>query len=134
MRIVVDTNVLVSGIFWNGNESTVLKACKTRDLINYISPDIINEFERVLHYEKFRLTTSEINSALETMLVFSTVVVPQIKLDVIRDDPADNIVLECGLTANAECIISGDNHLLRLGKYKKMKIMSAKRFIDAFKV
>ena len=134
MRIVVDTNVLVSGIFWNGNESTILKACKTRDLINYISPDIINEFERVLHYEKFRLTTSEINSALETMLVFSTVVVPQIKLDVIRDDPADNIVLECGLTANAECIISGDNHLLRLGKYKKMKIMSAKRFIDAFKV
>ena len=101
MRIVVDTNVLVSGIFWNGNESTVLKACKTRDLINYISPDIINEFERVLHYEKFRLTTSEINSALETMLVFSTVVVPQIKLDVIRDDPTDNIVLECGF--NCKC-------------------------------
>ena len=45
MRIVVDTNVLVSGIFWNGNESTILKACKTRDLTNYISPDIINEFE-----------------------------------------------------------------------------------------
>ena len=134
MRIVVDTNVLVSGIFWNGNESTVLKACKIRDLINYISPDIITEFERVLHYEKFRLTASEINSALETILVFSTVVVPQIKLDVIRDDSTDNIVLECGLTANAECIISGDNHLLRLGKYKKMKIMNAKRFIDVFEV
>jgi putative PIN family toxin of toxin-antitoxin system len=134
VRIVVDTNVLVSGIFWNGNESTILKACKTRDLTNYISPDIINEFERVLHYEKFRLTASEINSVLETILVFSTVVVPQIKLDVIKDDPTDNIVLECGLTANAECIISGDNHLLRLGKYTKMKIMSAKIFIDTFKI
>ena len=77
MKIVADTNVLISGIFWEGNESKILKACKIGDITNYISPDSIKEFARVLSYDKFKFTTSEIKSALETVLAFSIVVIPQ---------------------------------------------------------
>ena len=49
MNIVLDTNVLVSGVFWNGNESTVLESCLSKDLSNFISPPIIDEYDRVLH-------------------------------------------------------------------------------------
>ena len=133
MKIVIDTNGLISGIFWEGNESKILKACKIGNLTNYISPDTIKEFERVLSYKKFKFTLAEIRSALETVLSFSIVVIPHIKLDVIKDDPLDDIFLECALTANVEYIISGDKHLLDLGEYKGIMIMNGARFLREYK-
>jgi hypothetical protein len=129
MKVVLDTNVLISGIYWEGNESKILEACKIQNLKNYISPETIKEFKKVLFYDKFKLTTSEIESAMETVLSFSTVITPKRKLNVIKIDPVDNIFLEVALSSQAECIISGDKHLLKLGSYKGIKIMNSKDFI-----
>ncbi|MDG6218117.1 MAG: putative toxin-antitoxin system toxin component, PIN family [Candidatus Thermoplasmatota archaeon] len=132
MNIVLDTNVLVSGVFWKGNESTVLASCLSKDISNFISPSIIDEFDRVLHYDKFQFNTVEIQHALETILACSTVILPQVKLDIVNDDSADNKILECAVAANAACIVSGDHHLLQLGSYKNINIVSAKQFIKLF--
>ena len=132
MKIVLDTNVLISGIFWEGNESKILKACKTEDLINYISPEILDEFHKVLLYPKFNLTSDEIESALENVIILSNIVNPEIKIEVITDDPIDNIFIECAITANAKFIISGDKHLLKLKKYKDIQIVNCRMIIDEF--
>ena len=133
MIVVLDTNVLISGIYWEGNESKILEACKIQNLRNYISPETIKEFKKVLFYDKFQLTTSEIESAVETVLSFSTVITPKIKLNIIKSDPVDNIFLEVAVVSNAECIISGDKHLLKLGSYKDIEIMKSKDFIEKYR-
>jgi uncharacterized protein len=55
------------------------------------------------------------------------------KLKVIKEHPADNKILECAIAANAGYVVSGDNHLLNVGNYKKTKILSAKEFLEAIK-
>jgi len=132
MNIVLDTNVLVSGVFWKGNESTVLSSCLSKDISNFISPSIIDEFDRVLHYDKFQFNPVEIQHALETILSCSTVILPQVKIDIVKDDPADNKILECAVASNAACVVSGDHHLLQLKSYKHINIVSANQFIELF--
>ena len=132
MNIVLDTNVLVSGVFWKGNESIVLASCLSKDISNFISPSIIDEFDRVLHYDKFQFNPVEIQHALETILSCSRVILPQVKIDIVNDDPADNKILECAIAANASYIVSGDHHLLQLESYKQINIVSATQFIELF--
>jgi putative PIN family toxin of toxin-antitoxin system len=133
MKIVLDTNVLISGIFWEGNESNILKACKIGDLTNYISPEILDELQKVLFYSKFKLTLEEIETAFETVISISNIVKPIIEIDVIKEDPADNIFIECALTAGAQYIISGDKHLLKSKKYEGITIINSRTLISKHK-
>ena len=125
MRVVADTNVLISGIFWDGNESDVLKRFKTEDIMNLISPDIVEEFEGVLSRRKFELTEEEIDSAIGEVLSFSKVIRPKIELNVIKQDPSDNRILECAIYGKADYIVSGDKHLLDLKEFKGISIVTA---------
>lgn len=131
MRVVVDTNVLISGILWEGNESELLKMCKINELTNLTSPPIIEELERVISSEKFRLTEREVNSVIELVLSFSTLVFPTIKIEAIISDTTDNKILECAVDGKANYMVSGDKHLLDLKKYRKIPILNAR---DVLKV
>jgi putative PIN family toxin of toxin-antitoxin system len=126
MRVVVDTNVLISGILWEGNESKILRLCKTNELTNVISPSMIKELERVMSSEKFILTEREVNDVLELVLSFSATVFPTIKIDVIKSDPSDNMILESAVEGKADYIVSGDKHLLNIKKYENIPILNAK--------
>jgi predicted nucleic acid-binding protein len=57
---------------------------------------------------------------------------PQVKIEIVKDDPADNNILDCAIAANAEYIGSGDHHLFQLGSYKQIKIINAKQFFEMF--
>lgn len=62
----------------------------------------------------------------------STIVNPNIKLKVIDEDTEDNKILECALTAKADVIITGDKHLLKIGKFRKTRIVTPRAFLDYF--
>ena len=62
--------------------------------------------------------------------MFLHVVEPKEEIKFIKEDPKDNIILECALAAKAGYIVSGDKHLLKLKEYKGIKIMSAREFLD----
>ena len=130
MRVVADTNVLISGLFWDGNESRVLKLIKTGEIVNLTSPNIIIELENVISRDKFQLTEGEVDSAISEIISISRIVNPETKLNVIDDDPDDNIILECAVGGNAELIISGDGHLLDLKEYEGIRILSARDFLS----
>ena len=72
---------------------------------------------------KKRVSKEQINFIIKNFKKFSELVKPNIKLNVIKDDPDDNMILECAKTANAGYIISGDEHLKKLKKHKNIKIV-----------
>jgi len=130
MKVVADTNVLISGLFWEGNERKLLKMFKTEELANVISPQIIDELEDVLSRKKFNLTKKEIESAVEQVFSFSRFVHPVFESDAVKQDISDNRILECAVSGNADYIISGDKHLLDLKEYEGIKILNAKTFLS----
>ena len=123
MRVVADTNTLISGLLWDGRESELLKLCKTGEVTLVTSPALIMELENVISRKKFGLTNAEIDSAIGEILSISTIVNPRVEIEVIKEDPDDNIVLECAIEGRVDLIISGDGHLLKLKEFMKIPIV-----------
>jgi putative PIN family toxin of toxin-antitoxin system len=129
VKVVLDTNVLISGILFGGNPRKILELAIQRKIDAYISPPIFTEFKEVLLRPKFGLTNEKcylIAKEIEDIFCF---VFPQITVDIIKDDPDDNHILECALVANAKYIITGDPHLLNLESFEKIKIISPATFV-----
>lgn len=127
--IVVDTNILVSSIFWDGNPYQIIqRGIEQRNLI-FSSNDILNEL-RVILKRDFNIDKIEIDDIIHAFALFIHLVKPKEKINHIKDDLRDNIILECAVAANAKCIVSGDKHLLNLKKFRGIKILSAKEFLD----
>src|SRR5579863_4440026 len=113
MRIVVDTNVIVSALIFGGLPRRVLDLAAQGVCQLYFSAPIQNEVERVLE-EKFGWSRDQIRARVGTVFSWGTSVHPLMSLAVIKDDPDDNRILECAVEAEAQAIISGDRDLVRL--------------------
>ena len=100
LRVVLDTNILVSAFFWEGHERKILIKCKKRKLNSIISIDILNELEKVLK-TKFKVPETKIRDFSKEILYFSEIVFPLGELDIIKEDPSDNIILETALIGKA---------------------------------
>ncbi len=121
----MDTNVLVSAYFWDGNEGRVLASCLAYELHAIISPDILNELEDVL-VRKFDEPVDLISGYLGDLMIMSEVVFPVGDVEMVVDDPSDNMVLETALLGKADVIVTGDRHLLTLGSYEGVRILRAR--------
>ena len=87
---------------------------------------ILQEYEKVLSYKKFQLTTEEIEKLIQTAISFSIIVIPKIRIYEIKEDPIDNIFLECALSGDVDYIVTGDKHLLKLNEYRNIKIINGR--------
>jgi putative PIN family toxin of toxin-antitoxin system len=125
LRVVLDTNILVSAFFWEGNERKILIKCKNRNLNSITSLEILNELEKVLKI-KFKVPENKIRDYSKEILYFSEIVFPLGELNIIKEDPTDNIILETALIGKANILVTGNKHLLKLKKYKSVKILQAK--------
>ena len=98
-----------------------------------LSGEIIEEFAKVLEYkdikEKVKGINIEMNRVIEKIFSLSTIVYPNEKLDVVKDDPDDNKVLECAKAGNVDFIVTSDNHLLKLKDFEGIRIMTPKEFM-----
>jgi uncharacterized protein len=129
MRVIADTNVIVSGLFWRGAPRQVLEAAHSGAIEIFSSISLMAELRDVLGRGKFaqRLEAAGLsaNDLVNGYAALVTLVEPAQISAVIADDPDDDAVLECAIAARAEVIISGDSHLLRLGKYADVSIITA---------
>ncbi|MFA6329665.1 MAG: putative toxin-antitoxin system toxin component, PIN family [Candidatus Micrarchaeia archaeon] len=129
-KIVCDTNTLVSGFLWKGKEYLLLSGVLERKAVLFTSPALLSEFARVLEYPKLRPlipNPAELTGKLESTAVF---VEPKEAVEIIKEDPDDNKVLECALAAGADFIVSGDNHLLKLRAFKGIPIITTKAALE----
>ena len=130
IRIVIDTNISISAFFWNGLQRKVYELAKSKKVNLLCSTDIENELIRVLSYKKFKLTAVEILPLITDYKQTATNIKVTTILNVVKDDPTDNIFLSCAFDGKADYLISGDAHLLNLKKYKQIKILTAKEFLE----
>ncbi len=114
-RVVIDTNVLVSALLFGGKPGELITLWKEKHIQPLCSGAIIDEYLRVLAYPKFKLTDNEIEYLLSVEILpwFHPVIVPEGK-PYIRSDPNDDIFIWCAVKGNADAIISGDKHLIKL--------------------
>ncbi len=134
VKVVFDTNVWIS-IFMEKRLKDEFLRIK-QDLTVYVSDDIGLEVSKVLQYprvfEILRKTGIREKDVLRIFAVNSRRVEPKVDLHVINEDEEDNKILECALAARADIIVSGDKHLLDLGKFKKTRILTPREFFDSF--
>lgn len=131
MRIVCDTNILVSALlFPGGAPDEVFALARLGEVELYLSPDIISEFKQVL-VNKFKYAAKEADVFVGRILAASTLVYPSERLHVIERVPADNRILECAVTAKAEYLVTGDKRdILPLKTIGECKIISAREFLQ----
>jgi len=128
-KVVLDTNVTISALFWEGNPRKIYDLVSDGKLNMLLSDDMEKEIIRVLGYEKFGLSPQEILPFLRNLRTHARHVETKSKIFVVIDDPTDNIFLECALDGSADFIISGDKHLLAIKVYKGVEIMRAGEFL-----
>jgi hypothetical protein len=126
-KVVLDTNTLISGILWDGNEARVIEEAENNKVQLFILQKLLQELEGVLKREKFTRKLegkeSTVEQAVAKIALIATLIEPAKKINIIKDDPDDNRVLECAVTARADVIISGDKHLLKLQTYSGIDIL-----------
>ncbi|PJB99643.1 MAG: putative toxin-antitoxin system toxin component, PIN family [Candidatus Nealsonbacteria bacterium CG_4_9_14_0_8_um_filter_35_12] len=129
IKVVLDTNVFISALFWKGAPYEILKKVLEGAILNSISPQILKEIKEKLLY-KFKLPPEKVREFLEIIIFNSQIVYPKKKLNVVKKDPSDNKVIECVLEAGASFVISGDKHLLEIKEYKGIKIITPNKFLS----
>lgn len=131
MRIcaVLDTNIFVSGIHWNGASEKVLRAWLEGKFRHVSSVPIIDEIVRVLMTFKVPLEPEDISWWESLILEKSLLVFPIRHLEVVKNDPEDNKFIEAAVEGKAQFIVSQDRHLLDLKEYRGIKILHPDEFL-----
>lgn len=135
IRVVLDTNITISGFVWHGPPRTIMELAFDAQIQLISSEALLAELEDVISRTKFSRRLESIGrtaqSLLEDYRLLVEVVEPIPISGVNIDDPDDLHVLACALSGTAHVIISGDHHLLSLERYMNIKIWNANRFLEA---
>ena len=130
MRVVLDTNVIVSGLNFPGNERLVLELALRGRFELCVSPFILEEVAGVL-VRKFAWTEERSAQALRALGDAATVVEPCRLPEMIEGGHADNRILECAVEVSADYLVTGDRrHLLPLEEHQGARIVNAPRFLS----
>lgn len=130
MRVVLDTNAVVSALLFSGISSELVSLWQSNLITFLLSREILDEYLRVFSYPKFGLSEEEIKELIqEEILPHAEVVKPKRSLRVVQRDPSDDKFIECAVAGKARVIISGDKDLLSLGRYRQIRIQSPAQFL-----
>lgn len=125
LRVVFDSNVYISALLFDGLPRVILELARKRKVTLVASQAILSETARKLR-EKFRWPEHNIQKFLRQTSHLAELVNPEETLNVIVGDESDNRILECAVAGQAHLIISGDKHLLRLGRFQNISIKKPK--------
>jgi len=132
MRVVLDTNVIISALLFTGRTSELTPLWQRGEITPLLSRDILDEYIKVLAYPKFRLTATEIESLIEKeVLPYVQVIKPRRRLRVVRRDPSDDKFIECAVAGKSRIIVSGDKDLLSVGTYRQITILTPVQFLES---
>jgi len=133
LRVVLDTNVLVSAIISEGKPRELLRKGISKEYRIVTSDLILNELATVLRRPKFRTDKDEIHRIILALMQTAEVVDVVSKFSLVEEDPKDDMVVETAYDGRADFIVSGDSHLLALKNFKEIKIVSVKQMLISIK-
>lgn len=132
MRIVIDTNVLISGIFWGGIPAEIVHAWTNERCKVICSAEIIAEYGEILKRVNPGFELSELDKILSFLISRSEIIQPAHWFKIVLEDPEDDKFIDCAFHGQADAIISGDKHLLQLNKFGPIRILSSSEFKKRF--
>ncbi len=128
VRLVLDTNVVASGLFWNGAPAQLLDAAFADEIELFTSRRLLAELTRILHRSKFMKLIATTGLSIEELVLgyadLAIIVDPLPIAPTVLADPDDDHVLACAVVAKVDLIVSGDAHLLDLKSYRQIPIVS----------
>ena len=138
MRMVLDTNVVASGLLWDGRPTRLIDAAQANEVELFTSRVLLAELTRILRRAKFTKAIAASGASLEELVLgyaeLAILVTPVPIPPTVLDDPDDDHVLACALAGNAELVVSGDRDLLSLKTFRAIPIITpaeAMRIITA---
>lgn len=133
-KVVFDSNIFISSIVYGGKPRKVFELAIEGKIELYISREILEEVEEVLQRPKFKYPSQMIDLVITEIQSISKIVTPRKRINYIKDDPEDNMILECAVGSKADYIVTGDEHLLNVKIYKNIQILNAADFLEKIKL
>lgn len=130
MKVVLDTNVFVSGVFFSGPPYRILSAWRDGALQLIVSPAVMEEYRRVGERLAAKFTGVSIESILALVATHATVVPARALPRSVCDDPDDDKFLACALAGQCRLVVSGDKGLLRVSGYRRIEVLTPRQFVD----
>lgn len=130
IRATTDTNVVVSALKFGGIPRRILDLADSGLIKLAVSPAILEEIADVLQREKIGWLVSEAKEFIEEFSQIADVVHPNQVVDILKDDPDDNCILECAAAARSDYLITGDKHLLKLRRFGQTQIVKPADFLE----
>jgi len=127
MKVVLDTNILVSATFWEGESSKLVFLVQTGKIKCFLSVEILGEYEKVISsgeiVDKIEKNLLNARFSLVKLIDICEIVKPKEKFLVVKDDPADNKILEAAVESKSDFVITYDKHLLKLKEFRGIKVI-----------
>jgi putative PIN family toxin of toxin-antitoxin system len=130
-RVVFDTNIWISGLLWRGKPYQCLLMARGKIVEAMYCQAMAAELSEKLR-NTFGFTENRIHAAIYDLRRTCTRVEITGQLSAVPADPDDDKFVECAMVAGASVIVSGDGHLLKLGQYGDIHILTAAQFLERF--
>lgn len=136
MRVVLDTNVIVSGLLWKGSTKAIFDLIEDDQVELCMTPAILDEVERVLLYPQIAKQLDKVGISIKQVVGYllenATFFHDENLVQVVRDDPTDNVFINCAIVSGSQFVISGDKHLLLVKSYMGIQILKPVEFLKKF--
>ena len=131
MKVVVDTNVLVSGVYFGGMPSRILEAWRDKRIDVVVSPDILEEYRRVGEHLETQFTDVSLAPFLALLVMNAEIIEPPDLPEQVSRDSDDDKFIACALAGGCHVIISGDKDLLSISGYRGVKVVAPREFLES---
>lgn len=131
MKVVVDTNVLISGVFFGGMPSRVLEAWRDGKIDLVVSPGILEEYRRVGDRLEAQFADVSQEPFLALLVMTAEIIEPPDLSDQVSRDEDDDKFIACAIAGSCQFIISGDRHLLEVSGYQGVKVVRPREFLES---
>ena len=132
MKVVLDTNVFLSGVFFGGLPYEILRAWRDRRLRLVYSPDILDEYRRTGEKLARQFEGVDLDPLLALVASEGKLFVSPALLEAVCDDPEDDKFFACAIASRCKVIISGDKHLLRATGYHGIEVLKPRAFAESY--
>ncbi len=133
MRVTADTNIVISGLFWRGKPRRILNAARDGIIQLFTSEDLLAELAGVLRRGKFTDRLAAVGASVDEVVdgyaALAHILMPAAIEPVVLRDPDDDAVIACALAADCDYIVSGDDDLLSLARFREIEIVSAEALL-----
>ncbi|MCX5829670.1 MAG: putative toxin-antitoxin system toxin component, PIN family [Deltaproteobacteria bacterium] len=130
MKVILDTNVFISGVFFSGPPHQILNAWRDGIIKLVISQDILSEYRRVGEAFSDEFPSIDLRPILDLVTIEAELYDTKDLPEPLCSDPDDDKFLACAIASGSRIIISGDKHLLKVSGYQDIEILKPREFIN----